>query len=86
MSPNMLKTAGELLLTVFHVAARPWTAQGLLTQGDEADILHVKNTGFAFISSSTVQQCQNMTAISSQIQLMHFFDGLCLSHEINAID
>jgi pyruvate-ferredoxin/flavodoxin oxidoreductase len=85
MSRNILKTAGELLMTVFHVAARPCAAQGLLTQGDEADILHVKNTGFAFISSSTVQQCQNMTTISSQIQLMHFFDGLCLSHEINAI-
>jgi pyruvate-ferredoxin/flavodoxin oxidoreductase len=64
MIPNMLKTAGELWPTVFHVASRAVSTQALSIQGDHADIMCVKNTGFALLSSSTVQEIMDLAAVS----------------------
>lgn len=92
MIPNMLKTAGELWPVVFHVAARTVSTQALSIQGDHADVMCVKNTGFAMLSSSTVQECQDLAAIAhmstidSQIPFVHFFEGFRLSHEIDSIE
>ncbi|KAH0784956.1 pyruvate:ferredoxin (flavodoxin) oxidoreductase [Histomonas meleagridis] len=91
MIPNMLKTAGELWPAVFHVAARAVSTQALSIQGDHADVMCVKNTGFAMLSSSTVQECQDLAAIAhmstvdAQIPFVHFFEGFRLSHEIDSI-
>jgi len=91
MIPNMLKTAGEFWPAVFHVAARAVSTQALSIQGDHADIMCVKNTGFALLSSSTVQECQDLAAVAhmstvdSQIPFVHFFEGFRLSHEIDSI-
>ncbi|OHT02231.1 pyruvate:ferredoxin oxidoreductase D [Tritrichomonas foetus] len=91
MIPNMLKTAGELWPAVFHVASRAVSTQALSIQGDHADIMCVKNTGFSLLSSSTVQECQDLAAIAhmstvqSQIPFVHFFEGFRLSHEIDSI-
>lgn len=92
MIPNMLKTAGELWPAVFHVAARAVSGQALSIQGDHADIMCVKNTGFALLSSSTVQECQDLAAIAhmstidAEIPFVHFFEGFKLSHEIDSIE
>ena len=92
MIPNMLKTAGELWPTVFHVAARAVSTQALSIQGDHADVMCVKNTGFALLSSSTVQECQDLAAVShmstvdAEIPFVHFFEGFRLSHEIDSIE
>ena len=92
MIPNMLKTAGELWPVVFHVASRAVSTQALSIQGDHADIMQVKNTGFAMLSSSTVQECQDMAAVAhmstidAQIPFVHFFEGFKLSHEIDSIE
>ncbi|OHS93633.1 pyruvate:ferredoxin oxidoreductase D [Tritrichomonas foetus] len=92
MIPNMFKTAGELWPTVFHVPSRAISTQALSIQGDHADIMCVKNTGFALLSSSTVQECQDMAAVAhmstihSQIPFIHFFEGFRLSHQIDSIE
>lgn len=91
MIPNMYKIAGELTATVFHVAARSLAAQGLSIFGDHQDVMATRTTGFALLSSASVQQAQDMAMIahtatlSSRIPFLHFFDGFRTSHEVNKI-
>ncbi|MDP4215819.1 MAG: pyruvate:ferredoxin (flavodoxin) oxidoreductase [Bacteroidota bacterium] len=91
MLPNMYKIAGELTSTVFHVAARSLAAQGLSIFGDHSDVMAARATGFAMLSSASVQEAHDMALISqaatlrSRIPFMHFFDGFRTSHEINKI-
>eukprot|EP00033_Pygsuia_biforma_P000621 GCRY01000732.1.p1 GENE.GCRY01000732.1~~GCRY01000732.1.p1 ORF type:complete len:1234 (+),score=388.28 GCRY01000732.1:198-3899(+) len=91
MLPNMLKIAGELLPTVFHVAARHVSMQGLSIYGDFSDVMACRNTGFAMLSSASVQECMDnalvahLATIKSRVPFMHFFDGFRLSHEISSI-
>src|SRR6185437_4000929 len=56
MIPNMYRIAGELTSTVFHVAARALAAQGLSIFGDHSDVMAVRQTGWAMLASSTVQE------------------------------
>ena len=53
MIPNMYKIAGELTPAVLHVAARSLAAQGLSIFGDHADVMAVRQTGFALLASSS---------------------------------
>ena len=91
MLPNMYKIAGELTSTVFHVAARALAAQGLSIFGDHSDVMSARCTGFAMLSSASVQEAHDMALISqaatlkSRIPFIHFFDGFRTSHEINKI-
>ncbi len=92
MIPNMYKIAGELNSTVFHVAARSLAAQGLSIFGDHADVMAVRDTGFALLASSSVQEAHDMSLIAqaatleSRVPFLHFFDGFRTSHEINKIE
>ena len=47
MIPNMYKIAGELLPTVFHVAARTVATHALSIFGDHSDVMACRSTGFA---------------------------------------
>jgi pyruvate-ferredoxin/flavodoxin oxidoreductase len=91
MLPNMYKIAGELTATVFHVAARALAAQALSIFGDHQDVMAARMTGFAMLSSASVQEAHDMALISqaatlkSRIPFIHFFDGFRTSHEINKI-
>jgi pyruvate-ferredoxin/flavodoxin oxidoreductase len=91
MIPNMYKIAGELTSTVIHVAARSLAAQGLSIFGDHQDVMAVRQTGFAMINSTSVQECHDMAAISqmatlrSRVPFVHFFDGFRTSHELNTM-
>jgi pyruvate-ferredoxin/flavodoxin oxidoreductase len=91
MLPNMYKIAGELTSTVFHVAARALAAQALSIFGDHSDVMAARTTGFAMLSSASVQEAHDMALISqaatlkSRIPFIHFFDGFRTSHEINKI-
>jgi len=91
MIPNMYKIAGELTPTVFHVAARSLATQGLSIFGDHSDVMAVRNTGFALLGSSSVQEAHDMALIAqaatlqSRIPFLHFFDGFRTSHEVNKI-
>jgi pyruvate-ferredoxin/flavodoxin oxidoreductase len=91
MIPNMYKIAGELTSTTLHVAARSLAAQGLSIFGDHSDVMAARNTGFAFLCSSAVQEVMDLALISqaatlqSRVPFIHFFDGFRTSHEINKI-
>ena len=92
MLPNMFKIAGELTSTVFHVAARSLATQALSIFGDHSDVMSARTTGFAMLSSASVQEAHDMALISqaatllSRIPFIHFFDGFRTSHEINKIN
>ena len=92
MIPNMYKMAGELLPAVFHVAARAVSTSAFSIFCDHQDVMSTRQTGFAFIASSSVQDAMNLaavthlSAIKSRIPFMHFFDGFRTSHEIQKID
>jgi pyruvate-ferredoxin/flavodoxin oxidoreductase len=64
MIPNMYKIAGELSPTVFHVAARSLAAQGLSIFGDHSDVMATRATGFALLSSRSVQEAQDLALIA----------------------
>ncbi|HIF9333304.1 TPA: pyruvate:ferredoxin (flavodoxin) oxidoreductase [Photobacterium damselae] len=89
--PNMYKIAGELTPFVMHVAARTLATHALSIFGDHSDVMAVRQTGFAMLSSESVQQAHDFALISqaatlkSRIPFVHFFDGFRTSHEINKI-
>ena len=91
MIPNMYKIAGELTSTVLHVAARSIAAQGLSIFGDQQDVMAVRQTGFALLDSTSVQECHDMAVIAqvatlrSRVPFVHFFDGFRTSHELNTM-
>jgi pyruvate-ferredoxin/flavodoxin oxidoreductase len=91
MIPNMFKIAGELTPCVIHVAARALATQGLSIFGDHQDVMAVRQTGFAQLAASSVQEAHDMALIAqaasleSRIPFIHFFDGFRTSHEVNKI-
>jgi pyruvate-ferredoxin/flavodoxin oxidoreductase len=92
MIPNMYKIAGELTATVLHIASRSVAAQALSIFGDHQDVMAARQTGFAMLCSSSVQEAQDFAVITqaatleSRVPFVHFFDGFRTSHEINTID
>ena len=92
MLPNMYKIAGELTPAVFHIAARSLAAQGLSIFGDHQDVMAARTTGFAMLSSASVQEAHDFALIAqaatlrSRIPFMHFFDGFRTSHEVNKLE
>ncbi len=92
MIPNMYKIAGERLPAVFHVAARTVSTHALCIFGDHSDVMSARQTGFAMLASSSVQECMDLgavahlSAIKSSLPFMHFFDGFRTSHEIQKIE
>ena len=91
MIPNMYKMAGELLPGVLHVSARAIAAHALSIFGDHQDVMAVRQTGFAMLAASSVQEVMDLalvahlSAIKSSIPFVHFFDGFRTSHEIQKI-
>ena len=92
MIPNMYKIAGELLPTVFHVSARALSTHALSIFGDQQDVMAARQTGFAFLCASSVQECMDialvahLATIESSVPFCHFFDGFRTSHEIQKIE
>jgi len=92
MIPNMYKIAGELTPAVLHVAARSLAAQGLSIFGDHADVMAVRQTGFALLASSCVQEAHDLAlvaqaaSLATRVPFVHFFDGFRTSHELNGIE
>ena len=92
MIPNMYKIAGELLPCVFHVSARALAGQALSIFGDHSDVMACRQTGFAMLASSSVQEAHEVAAIAhlatikGRVPFLHFFDGFRTSHEIQKIE
>jgi pyruvate-ferredoxin/flavodoxin oxidoreductase len=91
MIPNMYKIAGELLPTVFHVAARTLATHALSIFGDHSDVMACRSTGFAMLCANSVQEAQDFALLShaisleSRVPVLHFFDGFRTSHEVAKI-
>ncbi|MDD6144570.1 MAG: pyruvate:ferredoxin (flavodoxin) oxidoreductase [bacterium] len=92
MIPNMYKISGELLPSVFHVSARALAAHALNIFGDHSDVMACRQTGFAMLSSNSVQEAMDLAAVAhlstieSSVPFLHFFDGFRTSHEVQKID
>jgi pyruvate-ferredoxin/flavodoxin oxidoreductase len=92
MIPNMYKIAGELLPTVFHVSARALAAHALSIFGDHADVMATRQTGFALLAASSVQEVMDLglvahlATLKTNVPFLHFFDGFRTSHEVQKID
>jgi pyruvate-ferredoxin/flavodoxin oxidoreductase len=92
MIPNMFKIAGELTPTVFHVTARTIATHALSIFGDHGDVMACRSTGWAMLSSASVQEAQDMALIAhaatleARVPFLHFYDGFRISHEVNKIE
>ena len=91
MIPNMYKIAGELLPAVFHVSARTVAAQSLNIFGDHSDVYACRQTGFAMLCETNVQEVMDLgavahlSAIEGRVPFINFFDGFRTSHEIQKV-
>ena len=92
MIPNMYKMSGELLPAVFHVSARALATSSLSIFGDHQDVMAARQTGFAMLATSSVQEVMDLAgvahlaAIKSCVPFLHFFDGFRTSHEIQKVE
>ncbi len=92
MIPNMYKIAGELLPGVFHVSARALASHALSIFGDHQDVMAARQTGFAMLATSSVQEVMDLAGVAhlvslkSRVPFLHFFDGFRTSHEIQKIE
>ena len=90
--PNMYLIAGELTPFVLHVSARTVATHALSIFGDHADVMACRQTGFAMLSSDSVQCAHDFALIAqsstlrSRVPFLHFFDGFRTSHEENKIE
>ena len=88
MIPNMYKIAGELLPAVFQVSARALATSSLSIFGDHQDVMAARQTGFALLAESSVQEVMDLSAvahlsaISGRVPFLNFFDGFRTSHEV----
>lgn len=92
MIPNMYKIAGEMLPGVFHVSARVVGANAISIFGDHSDVMATRQTGFAMLAESSVQQVMDLAAVAhlaaikGRVPFLNFFDGFRTSHEIQKIE
>jgi len=91
MIPNMYKIAGELLPGVFHVSARALASHTLSIFGDHQDVMACRQTGFAMLCESSVQEIMDLApvahlaAIKGRVPFINFFDGFRTSHELQKV-
>ncbi|MGB6828310.1 MAG: pyruvate:ferredoxin (flavodoxin) oxidoreductase, partial [Terracidiphilus sp.] len=91
MIPNMFKIAGELTPATMHVTARTLATHCLSIFGDHSDVMACRATGWAMLSSNSVQEAHDLALVAqaatleARIPFMHFFDGFRTSHEVGKI-
>ena len=92
MIPNMYKIAGELSPAVFHVSARTLATHALSIFNDHGDVMACRQTGFAMLSSASVQEAMDFAVIAqaatleSRVPFLHFFDGFRTTHEVAKVE
>ena len=92
MIPNMYKMAGEQLPCVIDCAARALATHALSIFGDHSDVMACRQTGFALLAESSVQEVMDLTpvahcaAVKGRTPFLNFFDGFRTSHEIQKIE
>jgi pyruvate-ferredoxin/flavodoxin oxidoreductase len=91
MIPNMFKIAGELTPATMHVTARTLATHALSIFGDHSDVMACRATGWAMLSSNSVQEAHDLALVAqaatleARLPFMHFFDGFRTSHEVGKI-
>jgi len=91
MLPDMYKIAGELTPFCMHVAARTVATHALSIFGDHSDVMAARQTGFAMLFASSVQEAQDLALVAhaatlrSRIPMVHIMDGFRTSHELTRI-
>ena len=76
---------------MFHVSARTVAAQALNIFGDHSDVYACRQTGFAMLCETNVQEVMDLgavahlAAIEGRVPFINFFDGFRTSHEIQKI-
>ncbi len=92
MVPNLYKIAGELTSFVLHVAARSVATHALSIFCDHSDVMACRQTGFAILAASSVQEAQDFAAVAqaatlrARVPFLHFMDGFRTSHEIAKLE
>ncbi|MDR0852802.1 MAG: pyruvate:ferredoxin (flavodoxin) oxidoreductase [Clostridiales Family XIII bacterium] len=92
MIPVLYRIAGTRQPGVLHVASRTVGTHAMSIFGDHSDVMACRATGFAQLSSGSVQEAADLgfvahlAAIKGTIPTMHFFDGFRTSHEIQKIN
>ena len=92
MSPTMYRIAGQLKPGVIHVASRNVATHAISIDAEHSDVMACRQTGFAMLASSSVQDCMDLgavahlSAIKGHVPFLHFFDGFRTSHEIQKVD
>ncbi|MBE5906718.1 MAG: pyruvate:ferredoxin (flavodoxin) oxidoreductase, partial [Lachnospiraceae bacterium] len=92
MIPPMYRISGQLMPGVLHVAARTVGTHAFSIFGDHSDVMATRQTGFAMLSSGSVQETMDLagvahlSAIKGHVPFLHFFDGFRTSHELQKID
>ena len=92
MIPPMYRISGQLMPGVLHVAARTVGTHAFSIFGDHSDVMATRQTGFAMLSSGSVQETMDLagvahlSAIEGHVPFLHFFDGFRTSHELQKID
>ena len=91
MIPNMYKIAAEMLPGVMHVTARTLATHALSIFGDHSDVMSCRQTGWAMLAESNVQEVMDLSAVAhlaaikGRIPFINFFDGFRTSHEVQKI-
>lgn len=92
MIPVMHRIAGQFKPAVLHVAARTVGSHAMSIFGDHSDVMGCRNTGWAMLCSSSVQEIMDLagvahlSTIKGRVPFLHFFDGFRTSHEIQKVE
>ena len=91
MIPALHRISGTRQPGVLHVASRTVGTHAMSIFGDHSDVMNCRQTGFAMLSTGSVQEIMDLagiahlSAIKCRIPFIHFFDGFRTSHEIQKI-
>ncbi|MEG1849987.1 MAG: pyruvate:ferredoxin (flavodoxin) oxidoreductase, partial [Oscillospiraceae bacterium] len=92
MIPPMYRIAGQLMPGVLHVSARTLGTHAFSIFGDHSDVMATRQTGFAMLSTGSVQEVADLAAVAhlaaieGSVPFLHFFDGFRTSHELQKIE
>lgn len=92
MIPTMFRIAGQLKPGVVHVASRNVATSSISIFAEHSDVMACRQTGFAMLASSTVQEAMDLAAVAhlaaikGHVSFLHFFDGFRTSHEIQKVE
>ncbi|MBO4838345.1 MAG: pyruvate:ferredoxin (flavodoxin) oxidoreductase [Lachnospiraceae bacterium] len=91
MIPVLHRISGTRQPAVLHVASRTVGTHAMSIFGDHSDVMNCRQTGFAQLSTGSVQEVMDLAAVAhlcavkARVPFMHFFDGFRTSHEIQKV-